>query len=445
MVSNNIFREIFSVYYLQELYRTKIEFKASPGIDKINKDVFNKRFDKDIEIIIKKVHAKSYNFSYYLERLISKGRDKNPRVLSIPTIRDKITLKAIADFLVQTHEEAVSRELVHTKIYNIKNDIFSNKFDTFLKIDIQNFFPSINHDQLLKIIKRKIHVKAFLILLEQAIKQKTILKSTKETKKYSETKGVPQGLSISNILSDIFMQDIDKKYKSFSGIKYYRYVDDILILCKQGEEKLFYKKIEKDFKKKYLVIHDLQKGSNKTDYGLISEGFNFLGYLYQDNKLTVRPSSIEKLENSIIKIFAQYKYAAQPNLKWLEWVLNLKITGCRVDGKKYGWLFFFSQIDDIELLFRLDKFVDLILKKFQITQKCEIKKFVRSYHEIIYNRTDTKYIPNFDRYDIEDKRILLRDIFSLSINGWDEHKIEIAFKRKIYKSIKELEKDIQWY
>lgn len=445
MKSNHIFKEIFSTEYLRKLYRDKIEFKASPGIDKINKETFNKRFDQEINIIIKKTYANTYNFSYYLERLISKGRDKKPRVLSISTIRDKITLKAITEFLSNTYEEAVSRELVHTKIYNIKNDILSGQYDTFIKIDIQNFFPSINHDKLLKIIKHKIHVKLFIDLLSKAIKQTTVTKPSSSTKKYSEEKGVPQGLSISNILADIFMQDIDKKYKAKSKIRYYRYVDDILILCNQSQEKVLFQNIKRDFEKKDLNIHGLEKNSNKTDYGLIAEGFNFLGYLYENSKLTVRTASIEKLENSIVKIFAQYKYSDQKNIKWLEWVLNLKITGCRIDEKKYGWLFFFSQINDINLLFRLDKFVESMYIKFGIDKEYKVKKFVRAYHEILNNRTETKYIPNFDLFDFEDKRILLMDVFSLPINGWDEVKIEIAFKRKIYKSIKELEKDIQWY
>lgn len=310
------------------------------------------------------------------------------------------------------------------------------------------YFPSshnINHDKLIKIIEHKIHIKSFLVLLSKAIKQTTIVKPSLSISKYSEEKGVPQGLSISNILADIFMQDIDKKYKSKPTIKYYRYVDDILILCTKGQEKVLFQNIKRDFEKKDLTIHELEKNKNKTDCGPISQGFNFLGYLYEDDKLTVRTSSVEKLENSIIKIFVQYKYSEKKNIQWLEWVLNLKITGCRIEEKKYGWLFFFSQIDDIKLLFRLDKFVESMYIKFGIDKECKVKKFVRTYHEILNNRKDTKYIPNFDLFNFEDKRILLRDIFSLQISGWNEVKIEIAFKRKIYKSIKELEKDIQWY
>lgn len=445
MRTNNKFKEIFSFKYLQKLYRKKIEFKASPGIDKINKDVFSKRFDQEIDIIVRKTYAKTYNFSYYAERLISKGRDKCPRVLSIPTIRDKITLKAISEYLAFVYKDVANNELVHTKIHNVKNDILSKKYDSFVKIDIINFFPTINHEKLLNIIKRRIYVQKFLDLLSKAIKQTTVAKSSSGVEKYSEKKGVPQGLSISNILADIFMQDIDEKYKSNTAIKYYRYVDDILILCDQGEVETFFKKVERDFIRKDLSVHELKKNSNKTDYGLISDGFSFLGYLYKDNTLTVRSSSIERLENSIIKIFTQYKYSDKKNIKWLEWVLNLKITGCRIENKKYGWLFFFSQIDDMKLLFKLDNFVESMFEKFEVREKYKIKKFVRSYHEILSNRTNTKYIPNFDLFNLEDKKILLKDIFSLSIDNWKKHKVEIAFKRRIYKSIRELEKDIQWY
>jgi len=207
------FKKIFSSKNLKELYRQKVEFRAVPGIDKINRKVFEKRFDSEINIIHKKIHNETYNFSFYKEQLISKGRGKYPRVLSLPTIRDKITLKSISEFLSLIFDDAVARELVHTKISNIKDDILSGNYDSFVKIDMKDFFPSINHNLLKKMIYKRIRKKAFISLLIKAIKQSTINKPVKGTEKYSSSKGVPQGLSISNILADIFMQDIDIKYK----------------------------------------------------------------------------------------------------------------------------------------------------------------------------------------------------------------------------------------
>ena len=48
--------------------------------------------------------------------------------------------------------------------------------------------------------------------------------------------GVPQGLSLSNILANLYMYDLDMKMKALSKVEangilgYYRYVDDILII-----------------------------------------------------------------------------------------------------------------------------------------------------------------------------------------------------------------------
>lgn len=53
--------------------------------------------------------------------------------------------------------------------------------------------------------------------------------------KGERTIGVPEGLSISNTLANIYMQDIDRKYRGFDYISYYRYVDDILILVNEDK------------------------------------------------------------------------------------------------------------------------------------------------------------------------------------------------------------------
>ena len=78
----------------------------------------------------------------------------------------------------------------------------------------------------MKIVRKK----EILHLLKDAISQATLAKPSGGKKSY-QTKGVPQGLSISNILANIYMAPIDCKYSKKSSYKYYRYVDDILILC----------------------------------------------------------------------------------------------------------------------------------------------------------------------------------------------------------------------
>nr|WP_282433866.1 reverse transcriptase domain-containing protein [Desulfosporosinus sp. I2] len=257
-------------------------------------------------------------------------------------------------------------------------------------------------------------------------------------------KGVPQGLSISNILANIFLSNLDNKFAELLTCGYVRYVDDILILCK----KVDYSKImdnivyELDHYLKLKVSSEVEK----TIHGEIAEGFTFLGYTKNAEGFTVRESSVNKFKDSLSQLFTQFKYSKNRNLEILLWKVNLKVTGCINEGRKYGWLFFFSQINDTKLLFELDwlvkkYFINAGFKKEYCTLK--IKKFVKAHKEITLNLSGTSYIPIFDSFTFDEKKKLLINIFKQDISGMKTEQIDWLFKKMIYISIKDLEKDIQ--
>ena len=444
-----VFKKNFKKRALLRIYEDSIKNKPSTGIDGIGINVFDKRVDDEIDIINRKVLAKTYNFSFYKERLISKGKEKFPRVISIPTLRDKIVLKSIFNTLYEIYQDDLSNELIHTKIDKIRATIESKKYDSFIKIDIENFYPSINHDVLFKILRKKTRKKEFLDLIDKAVTQETVSKSHRGIPKYSNEKGVPQGLSISNILASIYFVEFDKKHTStiHTEYDYYRYVDDILIMCNTDDIDKIYDGIKQDMDELKLTIHEIGKSEEKTAYGKIDTGFYFLGYQYSNKLISVRNSSINNLHNSIVDIFTQYKHSQDKDVDLLLWKLNLKITGCRFKDKKYGWLYFFSQINDKTLLFKLDIYVEKMFKKFSIDyEKDKVKKFIRTYFEILKNRTETNYIPNFSEYTNKQKKEILRDVFKVvNVSSWSSVKIEDVFDSIIYKSIKDMEKDIQMY
>src|SRR5699024_8549862 len=117
-----------------------------------------------------------------------------------------------------------------------------------------------------------------------------------------------------------------------------------------------------------------------------------------------------------------------------------------IDENKYGWLFFYSQIDDLSILYRLDWFVEKLFKRFEIQNISEksIKKFVRTYHEILFNRSGSNYIHNFDKYEIKQKKDLLINVFNLKrLRNADDEKIDRNFRKYIFNSLKKLEQDIK--
>lgn len=166
-----------------------------------------------------------------------------------------------------------------------------------------------------------------------------------DRKKQSNSIGVPQGLSISGISADIYLLYFDKKHKLNSQYQYYRFVDDMLILCHQKDIDSLMKTMVNDLKELGLETHVPKKDSQKTAYGRIDDGFQFLGYQFKGSNISVRSSSIDKAYTGINKVFLKYhKHARKENLEELYKRLNLKITGCVAKEKQYGWLYFFSYI-----------------------------------------------------------------------------------------------------
>ena len=83
MNESKFFNTIFEKENLTNVYLKYIHFTPSTGVDGINaNEKYN--YESEIALIIRKVHTRTYKFSKYKEKLISKGADKYPRVISIP-------------------------------------------------------------------------------------------------------------------------------------------------------------------------------------------------------------------------------------------------------------------------------------------------------------------------------------------------------------------------
>jgi retron-type reverse transcriptase len=423
---------------LNDIYFASVKYNSAVGIDRINTNVFEKNLANNISIIIKKSLNGTYTFSQYRQKLLSRGAQKYPRVISIPTIRDKLILKALFRILYSVY--GIDSPFLHNIVNNVNSAVSQGRYDSVLRLDVKDFYPSIRHDLLVAQLLRKIRKKEVLRLITNSICQQTVNKAIAEPKQFNSI-GIPQGLPISNILANIYMLPLDQKFKKKSSLEYFRYVDDILVLCDKKRTEQIKNEITINCKNIGLILHD--DDPSKIYTGEICSGFSYLGYVFDNSLVTVRKESLDNLRESIIKLLTSHKYSGKTDTKLLCWTLNLRITGCQFNEIKYGWMFYFSQINDLQLLGSLDHFVKKQLIGFGLDPNtAKVKKFTKAYHEITKNIKYSRYIPNFDLFTQTEKSKVLGDVFGVNVAQLKAHEIEYQFRQKIFRNVRELEKDL---
>lgn len=462
------YKYFYTEKYLSTVVERNLNYSTASGIDNMNYDFFNNNKKEIISDIKKKVLSNNYSFSSYKELLIVKDKKSKPRCISIPTIKDRVCLRSLAELLNNYFDDIPKQCIPQKHISKIQRNI--DKYDSYLKLDLSNFYGNIDHDLLLKKLKRKIKSPVILELITKAIKNPT----GKDLEK--ETVGIPQGIPISNILAHIFLSELDMKYEEKEDLMYCRYVDDILIFCNKDK----FKETEESIIKELTIGYKLKLNTEKKDSGLLREltreaPLNFLGYTFFRSQkcigetmyiTSVRKESRLAMERKIISLlnnFNKDRSTTKKNLTIHE--LNRLITGSisrEIDNdinkiKRFGWLFFYSQINDETLLWHLDIFVenkinDLMKKPKNQNLKIYIgeiikkkKSFVRTYYEIIHNFEKTNYIFNPDGYSETQKIEFLNENFGISIEKirkMTPKELDRRFKSYVYRKIKRDEKDL---
>ena len=240
-------------------------------------------------------------------------------------------------------------------------------------------------------------------------------------------------------MADIYLSDLKDRICGRYPVAFFRYVDDILILCQTSQSSAI-KDYAVDLLSKEFA---LEAHPQKTESGELRTGVPFLGYVFYADKIRVRPAAIQKLEGSLEELFRKRKKQTISAPLFI-WRLNLRISGCILEKKKYGWLFYYSQMSDLCILYHLDWLIGRFFQRFKIDRPEGIKSFVRTYHEITKNVSHSTYLINADLYSCEDKRKILMGIYSQKrVETMDDDKIEELFKGAMFKEIQRLEHDIQ--
>lgn len=406
-----LFLELFKPESLYEVFEEKFSYASSKGVDRLNGFQYAKRAADDSLIASQKCISGTYRFSPYLENLKAKGRSKPPRLISVPTVRDRIVLNLLNKFLAAAFPECVPRNIANSYVRKIASDLSGKSpADTYVcGCDIKTFYDAIQRDRLLGLVESRVGLTPALSLIEHSLLTPTVTKNARRShyKSFKTKHGVPQGLAISNILAAIYLQDVDAAMESM-GVSYYRYVDDVLMYGEEIYVRKAHRSLGARLRSRGLSLHPI--GSGKSHIGPLASSFAYLGYHFVWPKVTVRETTIERLLQSLSAKFSDYVHNKERRLSRFKYLtkerlaeiflieLNERITGAISEKRRYGWVAYFSQINDLTLLHRLDHTVSKMfgrLADFGHKAPPNLKTFRRAYFEMKFNPTGG-YVRNYD-------------------------------------------------
>ena len=264
---------------------------------------------------------------------------KERLIYRLPYFPDRILHHAIMNVLepiwvslfTKDTYSCIKNRGIHACAKSVRRALREDKDGTryCLKIDVRKFYPSIRHDILKAIIRRKIKDARLLALLDEIIDSvnNTTTQSTKPKRKRSkgrpmgsrylcmskqshkmgdddneadepeeaeepDTRGVPIGNYLSQYFANLVLAYFDHWLKEVMGVKYYwRYADDIVILA---ADKQFLHDLLHEIRK-YFATLDLHVKKNYQVFPVESRGIDFLGYVFYHTHTRLRKSIKQRL------------------------------------------------------------------------------------------------------------------------------------------------------
>ena len=272
---------------LQEAYQMAKSNHGAAGIDGITFDVIE---ESGVESFLNQIQDELVHHTYQpmpvRKKEIPKDGGNKVRVLSIPTIRDRVVqgaLKLILEPIFEADFQSGSygyrpKRTTHEAVDRVAQAIVQG-LTRIIDLDLRAYFDSVQHSLLLEKVARRVQDRSVMKLL------KMILKST-------GTKGVPQGGVISPMLSNLYLTEVDRMLEKaiattrrgkYPNVQYARFADDLVVLIdSRSRHEWLLGAVERRLREELakLRVEINEEKSRKVD---LSKGgsFGFLGFEYR--------------------------------------------------------------------------------------------------------------------------------------------------------------------
>jgi RNA-directed DNA polymerase len=281
----------------QEVWKAYQKVKANEGaagVDEQSIAEFEKRLKDNLYRIWNRMSSGSY-FPPPVRRVKIAKDGGGERTLGIPTVSDRI-----AQTVVKSRLEPVLDPLFDADSYAYRPGKSALqavgqarkrcwRYDWVLDLDIKGFFDNIDHDLMMRAVKKHAIEKWIVVYVERWLKAPM---QRDDGQRIERGKGTPQGAVISPLLANLFLHYAFDRWvrRNCQHLAFERFADDVIVHCRtKAEAEAGRVAIAQRLRECGLELHPektrvvyCKDDDRRGNY--LHEKFDFLGYTFRPRR-----------------------------------------------------------------------------------------------------------------------------------------------------------------
>jgi len=363
-----------SRHQVLEAYKRVKANKGAGGIDGVGFAEFEKDLKNNLYKIWNRMSSGSY-FPAAVKGVEIPKKNGKKRLLGIPTIADRI-----AQMVVLMNFEPLVEPIFCEDSYGYRPNRSAIdavgvtrercwKMAWLIEYDIVGMFDNIDHELLMKAVRKHTDSKWIILYIERALVAPIVMPDGEVRER---TSGVPQGGVLSPVLANLFMHYAFDLWMGRENPQnpWARYADDGVIHCRSKEEaEQVLDKLRIRLKECKLEVHpiktrivfcrsDNHKGRHEH------ESFDFLGYTFRRRRVKSRDGIyFNSFTPAVSKSAGQQFRDKIRNIRMENKMVPLEMLAALMNPVIRGWANYFSKYSASEAG-RIINFVNLTLVRW---------------------------------------------------------------------------------
>ena len=324
--------EVLSKDNLNQAYLQVTRNKGASGVDDMTCEEVKDYLKVHGNELISQIKSREYK-PLPVRRVEIPKPNGGVRKLGIPTVIDRIIQQALVQKLTPIFEPTFSEYSYgfrpNRRCQNAIDralELLNQGYEWIIDLDLEKFFDNVPQDKLIRLVDNMVNDSDITALIHKYLKAGVLINGEFE----ETTIGTPQGGNLSPLLSNIYLNELDKELER-RGLHFARYADDCVIFVKtENAAKRVMFHIVKFIETKLKLKVNAEKTHITKPNNLKYLGFSF----WKDKE---KWKSMPHQE-SFKKLFLKLK-----NLVKRSWSIDLTYRIKKINEVLRGWINYYRQ------------------------------------------------------------------------------------------------------